>query len=179
MNVKQRSKGWGAAVLTGALAGLAASLPMATTMMGLHRLLPKSKADPIEPYRALPPKRITGELAERAGVPEVMQGGAKWDAPTWAGHLGYGAAVGGLYPLTAGRLPLPTLTRGIIFAMLVWAGSYLGWIPALDVMPPADEQPARRNVVMILSHMVWGGLLAAATEKVAQRGFFRPRRIQL
>ena len=177
-NLQQRSTGWGAAALTGALAGLAAALPMATVMIGLHRLMPRRKADPVEPYRALPPKQISGVLAERAGAPEVMRAGPRWDLATWAGHLGYGAATGGLYPLTIGRMRLPTAARGMLFALIVWAASYLGWLPAANILPPATEQPARRNAVMILSHMVWGGLLASLAEEIAQRSANR-RRIKL
>jgi hypothetical protein len=52
------------------------------------------------------------------------------------------------------------LMRGIFFGLVVWAGSYLGWVPAAGILPPATEAPARRNALMIGSHFLWGILIA-------------------
>jgi uncharacterized membrane protein YagU involved in acid resistance len=153
-------------VLTGALAGLAASIPMALVMMGLNRYLPRGARSAAEPRRPLPPKLVTREMAERAGIEEVVEPGRRWEAATWLGHLGYGAATASVYPLVTRRLPLPEIARGMLFALGVWAGSYLGWLPALNVLPPATEQSPRRNAVMILSHLAWGSLLALLAKKM-------------
>jgi uncharacterized membrane protein YagU involved in acid resistance len=75
-------------------------------------------------------------------------------------HFGYGAAAGALYVPLASRLDLPIVLRGVIFAMLLWTGSYLGWLPAARILPPATEHPSRRTLLMILAHLVWGSTLA-------------------
>lgn len=153
----------------GAAAGLIASVPMAAVMMGLNRALPGRGRSAAEPYRPLPPKEITLEVAERAGMEEVVRPGRHWGAATWLGHLGYGAATASVYPMLAGRLDAPNVIRGMLFAMLVWAGSYLGWLPALGVLPPATHQTRRRNAVMILSHLSWGSLTALLSDYLEKR----------
>ena len=59
--------------------------------------------------------------------------------------------------LTQNIMPGPAL--GIGFGLAVWGGSYLGWIPALGILRPANRHPPRRTSLMIASHMVWGGAL--------------------
>jgi uncharacterized membrane protein YagU involved in acid resistance len=160
---------WGLPVISGAVAGLVASLPMAAVMMGLNRLLPSHGRTIIEPHRALPPKEITLEVAERIGVKDAVRPGRRWGAVTWLGHMGYGAATASLYPMLTRRLNAPNVVRGMLFAMLVWAGSYLGWLPAFDVLPPATQQTRRRNLVMILSHLSWGSLTALLSDLLEKK----------
>ena len=167
--VLEKARQWAPHLLAGALGGLAASVPMAFVMMGLNRYLPVSRRSWPEKLRPLPPKEIVVETAIRANVEEAVQPGQRWDAATWIGHLGYGAATASLYPLATRPLPLPYLARGMLFALGVWAGSYLGWLPALGILPPATRQTPRRNAVMILSHLSWGSLLALFTRLFEQR----------
>lgn len=42
---------------------------------------------------------------------------------------------------------------------MVWSGSYLGLLPALNILPPATEHPPGRNALMIAAHVVWGSVL--------------------
>lgn len=71
--------------------------------------------------------------------------------------------MGTLYPITVGRLPLPSFLKGIIFGIGVWLVSYLGWLPAANILPPATREPAARNILMILSHLVWGSVIGFLT----------------
>jgi uncharacterized membrane protein YagU involved in acid resistance len=48
----------------------------------------------------------------------------------------------------------------------LWVGSYLGWLPAMDILPPATQQPWRRNLVMIIAHMIWGVTLGETLRKL-------------
>lgn len=162
---------WTALLLAGALSGLIASVPMGLAMMGLNRLLP-GRNRPNE--HALPPKQITRKAANQAGAEELMRPGSRWEPTTWVAHLGYGAATASLYPLVARKLPLPAVVTGIFYALGIWAGSYLGWLPVTGILPPAMEQSRRRNTVMITSHMLWGaltGLLARALIGGARDGY--------
>lgn len=111
-----------------------------------------------------PPKQITEEAAEWAGVEHRLPPGRTWGSATWLGHLCYGAPAGSLYLLTLYRLPLPHFLRGMLFALGVWAGSYLGWLPAVGTLPPATQQPARPNTIIIASHLLWGGLIGMLLE---------------
>lgn len=79
---------------------------------------------------------------------------------TLASHFAYGAAMGTLYSaLVKDALPVPRGVRGVTYGLGVWAGSYLGWLPAAGLYPPATEEPAPRNALMIAAHVVWGASL--------------------
>jgi uncharacterized membrane protein YagU involved in acid resistance len=152
-------------VKTAALAGLVASLPMALVMIGLNRLLPRQKGINTDRHTALPPKQITAKMARRAGAEEIIAPGRIWGPATWLAHLGYGAAVASLFPLVTNKLPFSAVLRGIFFGLTVWTASYQGWLPAANILPPATELPRRRNVVMIISHVVWGSLIGFLVKK--------------
>jgi putative membrane protein len=163
-----------ASIFTAALAGLVASVPMALVMMGLNRYLPHQRGLFSGRPAALPPKQITRRVARKAGAEEIVRPGRAWGLTTWLAHLGYGAAAASLFPLATGRIPLPAMVRGMLYGMAIWTGSYQGWLPAARILPPASEQPGRRNVVMILSHIVWGsliGLLVKPHERGMQEDF--------
>lgn len=159
--INDQTRTWAPRIAAGALAGLIASIPMGLVMIGLNRLIM------VQPE---PPKQITQRVARRLGIGNKVRGGRTWDAATWAAHLGYGAGTASLYPLITRWLPLPNLLRGIVFAMGIWAASYMGWLPAANILPPANKQPARRNVVMILSHILWGSLTGVLTRAFEDRG---------
>ena len=46
-----------------------------------------------------------------------------------------------------------------LYGLAVWAGSYLGLLPALGIMSPATDHPLRRTALMIAAHLVWGSAL--------------------
>lgn len=166
---------WAPRLFAGALAGLVASIPMALVMMGLNKILPRQKQSLWDRFRALPPKQITARVARRSGLGQAVAPGQKWEGLTWLAHLGYGAATSTLYPLVTRPLPLPrnrpaaNMVRGMLFALTIWAGSYLGWLPAVNIMPPATKQPARRNIILIASHLVWGSLIGLLTGWLGKR----------
>jgi len=173
--------------LRGALAGLVATAPMTGVMLGLKQLLP-----PIERF-PLPPRRITlhfaaaGHLLGRLPRPLDL-------LATLLLHFGFGATAGAVYAWTAARVRLPwhgphvrvagrrvrllAVARGMAFGLLVWAVSYVGWLPALGIIAPAQDRPRRRNLLMITAHLVWGacaGLLVDAfTPRRRRQGGKRP-----
>lgn len=148
--------------LAGALAGAAATLFHTATMWALKPRLPR------EHGRALPPTQITSTAARRAGARGVGSGIALRLATTFT-HFGFGAAAGSLYPAFAARLRAKPVASGVGFGVGVWAASYLGWIPALGLLPPATRHPAQRNVMMILAHVAWGAALGAIYAQIQRR----------
>jgi len=151
-------------ILLGALAGLAATAPMTLAMKLMHEQLPREERYP------LPPRQVTEGLAEKAGVNEQL-GEEERKAATWVSHFAYGTACGALYGAVPGVRALghPALS-GVGFGLAVWAGSYLGWLPAAGVLAPATEHPARRNALMIAAHVVWGATTGLALERLAEDG---------
>lgn len=150
-------------LLLGALAGLAATAPMTLAMKLMHEQLPREEQYP------LPPRAVTMELAEAAGLDERMDEPAR-EAATWAAHFGYGAACGAAYgALAGGKGRVPPVLAGASFGLAVWAGSYLGWLPAAGIMRPATEHPPRRVALMVAAHLVWGAA-AGLTFKAMSEG---------
>ena len=145
----------------GTVAGIIATLPMTMFMLLMQRILPEWQ------QFALPPERITTELATRANVAQQM------DKPQRIGtalvsHFGYGGNMGALYVPFARKVALPPAAKGAIFGLLVWAGNYLGLLPALKISEAAPQQPLRRNVLMVAAHLIWGTTLGI-TEDVLER----------
>jgi hypothetical protein len=139
--------------LEGAMAGLVATAPMTAVMLVLHYLLPAPERYPLEPYR------ITRRMARRARLSGVLDNKEKLVAATAAAHFSYGAAAGAPFPALLSRLPLPPVLAGALYGLMVWTGSYLGLVPALGILSPATHHPGRRNILMIVAHLVWGSAL--------------------
>jgi uncharacterized membrane protein YagU involved in acid resistance len=132
---------------------------MTVAMIFLHRRLPRSEQYP------LPPRQITMKLAREAGVEHHMDAQER-SAATMLSHFAYGAAGGALYATT--HEPRKNgAGKGVLFGLLVWGVSYLGWLPAAGVLSPATEHPARRNLLMIAAHVIWGGVMGAFLQLIA------------
>ena len=148
-------------LVLGALAGLTGTAAMTAAMARLHQRLPRAERYP------LPPREITGVvMGERRGE-------RREDVGDWAvlAHFGFGALAGAL--LAAARVParpVPMMAAGVG----VWAGSYFGWVPAMRILEPASDHPARRNALMAGAHLVWGAVTALTLRELchARRTMF-------
>ncbi|HEX8720699.1 MAG TPA: DUF6789 family protein [Pyrinomonadaceae bacterium] len=148
-------------VLLGALAGLAATAPMTLAMKLMHEQLPREERYP------LPPRQVTEGVAEKAGVEQHLDEETR-EAATWVSHFAYGTACGALYGALSGeRADGRAALAGVGFGLAVWAGSYLGWLPAAGIISPATEHPARRNALMMAAHVVWGATTGVVLERLA------------
>jgi len=136
-------------ILLGALAGLAATGPMTLAMKLMHKQLPPQEKYP------LPPRQVLEGMAEAAGVNEHLDEEDR-ETATWVSHFAYGTLCGAAYGALSGRVGRHGALAGAGFGVAVWAGSYLGWLPAAGILSPATEHPPRRNALMITAHAVWG-----------------------
>jgi uncharacterized membrane protein YagU involved in acid resistance len=84
-------------------------------------------------------------------------------------HFLFGAATGSLYGVIEPSVRLNESVKGSLMGLAVWSGSYLGWIPAFHILPPATQHPWRRNVLMIVAHLVWGVALGIFTRIMSTR----------
>ncbi len=101
----------------GALAGLAATVPMTLAMLALRRALPTPDEAP------LPPEEITAGMTEKT---EALPSRDEEEVRplSLAAHFGFGAVAGALYaPLADGEEGLPPVARGIGYGLGVWAAS--------------------------------------------------------
>jgi uncharacterized membrane protein YagU involved in acid resistance len=150
-------------LLIGAIAGFAGTMAMTAAMRRLHRRLPEEEQYP------LTPREIVDLGSKQLGLP--LAGEAAKDVTT-AAHFAYGAAMGALI---AALNPDPKKRTGAAAGVAVWLASYMGWIPAVRTLDPATEHPARRNLLMIGVHLVWGAATAASIRELraARETIFR------
>lgn len=149
-------------IVNGAVAGFIATGPMTAAMIWLFRFLPWHERED------LPPRQLTEEILEETGTAE-NPGETPLTLLTLGGHFGYGASCGIAFALVRKLIPLPAPLSGILFGLVVWVVSYAGWIPAAQLLPPATEQPRRRNALMIVAHVVWGAAAGSVLDQL-ERG---------
>jgi len=53
----------------------------------------------------------------------------------------------------------------VAFGLGVWAASYVGWIPALGLLPPPGKDNPRRAWTILTAHVVYGAILGATLAK--------------
>lgn len=155
------------AALRGSLAGLAATVTMSASMFALQKLGILGR---------MPPQIITDDALAAAKV----RGKAPRPVEKALGalaHFGFGAAAASAFELVrterarrrsfvvrlfGAPTSAPPYALGVAYGGLVWAVSYMGWVPALGILPRASEDRPGRPVAMILAHAVWGATLASA-----------------
>lgn len=143
----------GTRMVLGGIAGFVATLPMTMAMRRVHARLP-----PAERYPATPRELIDSATGDALAEQQARD-------TTLAAHYVYGAASGALVAAAFPRLGPAT---GAVAGVAVWAGSYLGWIPAAGLLKPATDHPARRNAMMIGAHLVWGAATALVLEELSR-----------
>ena len=115
----------------------------------------------------LPPRLITEEITERVGLEDDLTEDQLVGLTIFS-HFGYGALFGSLYALYENRLPIHSSLKGTLTGLAIWVGSYLGWLPALGILRPATKHPWRRNLLMIVAHIVWGVTLGEIMRKLTE-----------
>src|SRR5262245_9863268 len=134
--------------LAGGVAGFLATLPMSIAMIAMHRILP------VRHRYSLPPKKVTLRIARKLGIRGKLTRNKK-NVLSVLSHFGYGAAAGTVYGLAASHVNGSPVVKGIGFGLLVWAGSYFGLLPAVNLWEP-DEEHHKRYWMMAAAHVVWG-----------------------
>ena len=138
-------------VLPGLAAGLCATgamsalLGIADTFGVVDRQPPRLIVASLLPLR--PTSRLTNSLAVVA-------------------HIGYGTAVGAAFSLLPEPVP-HSVRLGTAYGALVYIMGYEGWLPMLDILPPAHRDDPRRVATMVASHLLYGASLAYVYGKLA------------
>lgn len=137
--------------LEGAAAGTAATGVMTAAMFTAQRAGLMGQ---------LPPRKITAAALDAAGIRRTRK---EEKAATAVTHLGFGAACGALFAFLGRRdKPLArAVLEGTVFGSAVWTISYVGWVPALRIMPPPNRDRPGRPTSMVVAHWIYGGVLAA------------------
>ena len=137
--------------VSGAIWGVIATVPMSAIMLvGLQLGWMKQ-----------PPELLTEKALARADLLEGKPVDAV-HAFAVANHLAFGAAGETIYALLRGVVPTPAaVPMGIAFGLGIWAVSYRGWIPAMNILPAEQHPGSRGTLVMIAAHAVYGVTLGA------------------
>ncbi len=146
-------------VLTGALAGAVATVPMTLTLFGVAPFLPDVRAFP--PRMAV--RMVTGKAGLWQQLPPRQRGRL-----SWVSHFGYGALMGGMYAPLAGKYGAGGVGSGMAFGLAVWAGSYLGVLPALGIRRPLQKSFRDDHVQLVAAHLVWGAALGWLAKRLHQ-----------
>jgi hypothetical protein len=148
-------------VVAGALAGAAASVAMMMVRpMAMRMALgPKRRGQRRSHAREAEWEHFVRMKAHDAGyrLPENavrIVGGVL--------HVGYGAAWGAVYGVTAGRRHAGG-PGAALYSVLVYLANYSngGVMPALGVLPPDDKRPARQAAIPMATHALFGSVTAA------------------
>lgn len=137
--------------IEGAAAGTAATGVMTAAMFAAQRAGLMGQ---------LPPRKITAAALDAAGISRTPD---EEKAATAFTHFGFGATCGALFAFLGRRdKPLSrAITEGVLFGSAVWTISYVGWVPALRIMPPPNRDRHGRPTSMVIAHWIYGGVLAA------------------
>lgn len=145
-------------VLQGAAAGLMGTVVLQGLRTASGGVLPGSMApvreDPgefmIHKAEARLPPRVRGR------IPAPMETVA---AKSLA--VGYGMTAGALYAaFRPGGGDL--IVDGSLLGLGTWAAGYLGWLPALGLMPPVSEQESLETIAPPIRHILFGMATVAA-----------------
>lgn len=151
--------------LLGMAAGLAGTFALQGIRLPSQHLLPET----MPPIRKDPGEFMVEQAEEvlptrlRQQIPSVAEAVAERSLA-----LGYGMTAGALYAAfhrTVGDLIVDGLTLG----MVTWAAGYLGWMPALGLMPPITKQNAAEVSGPIVQHLLFGIVTVAIYNWLQQR----------
>ena len=137
-----------AALIDGARGGAIATVAMSAVMIAGDRTGHMGEQ---------PPTTITRFALGEAGVDRPSLAASRL-APF--SQLAFGAVGGAAFGLLRRLVPsVPGGLLGVSFGLAVWAVSYKGWIPALGILPPPEDDRPGRPVVMVVAHVVYGLVL--------------------
>jgi hypothetical protein len=151
-------------LLRGATAGFAGTLALQVMRTASAKALPAT----MPPIRQDPGEFMV-EQAEKA-LPEAVAARVPPLAETAAAKAvaaGYGLTAGIVYGLLrpeGGDI----LVDGIALGLGTWAAGYLGWLPALGLMPAVPDQDAPEVLGPVLRHAVFGIVVVAAFNRLSR-----------
>lgn len=153
----------GSRFLIGSFGGIVGTLFHTAVMAAGHAYAPRARQEPT------PPRQITASAIKHV-APRAAPSEAEIALGTALLHVGYGAVAGAFYPPLLARRHERPVARGTAYGVSVWAASYLGWLPAVGMPPPATRQPPQQNLAMVLAHVAWGAALGATVAWAYHRG---------
>lgn len=109
--------------------------------------------------RETPPNRVIDRAVATANATTGIDGQVEAEERTVAStatHILYGAAAGAIYGVLQDELSLPAAPGGMAFGIALWTAGYVGWMPALSVLPRPWQQRTSDALVPFAAHLVYG-----------------------
>ncbi|WP_219413702.1 DUF6789 family protein [Pseudonocardia nigra] len=145
------------AVIRGAAAGVVATTVMSGVLEAGRRATAFTRQPPTLIVRTV----LTGSPAHGVTAEGLL---------AVLAHFGYGTSCGALFALlTRRRRPEAGPGVGVGYALLLWAISYIGWVPATGAMAPPDRDAPGRQAALVAGHVVYGAVLAAVLRGLNQQ----------
>jgi hypothetical protein len=146
----------------GAAAGFAGTLALQGLMAAGKRWFPET----MPPIRKDPGEFMVEKVEE--SLPEAVSARVPPLAETAGARslaIGYGMTAATIYgALRSGERNV--IVEGSLLGLGTWAVGYLGWLPALGLMPPLPRQGLKEAVGPLLQHVVFGVMSVAAYRKL-------------
>lgn len=145
-------------IALGAAGGFAGTLAIQALLTASRKWLPSTlpplRQDPgefmVEKAETLLPESV------RERIPDALE-----TAASQALAAGYGVTFGALYAALRPQSE-SLLLDGLVLGMAAWAAGYLGWLPALGLMPPVWQQQAPQALAPAAEHLAYGVTAVAA-----------------
>jgi hypothetical protein len=115
-----------------------------------------------------PPEVVTQRVAARSGL---WLEGRPLGLSTIAAHLAFGATAGAFFTSATevGRVRAHRATLGPLYGIAVWALAYLGALPRLGLIASQESVGRRRDLVMLVAHLLFGITLVVLTKGLSSR----------
>lgn len=150
-------------VALGAIGGMIGTAAIFSALAANKKLAPETEAPMKED-----PGQFMVETAEDAALTKREQKEVPRIAETIAAnalHFGYGASGGALYALLRPK-SANLLLEGAALGTAIWAIGYLGWLPAVGLLPPPTEQKPIQVFTPVWQHALYGVVTIAAYEQL-------------
>ncbi len=158
-----KSKNTTLRIALGAVGGIIGTAVLFSALTANKKLFPEDEA----PLREDPGEFMV-ETAEKTALTKKAQAEVPKIAEMVAAnalHFSYGASGGALYALLRPRSKNPLL-EGTALGLGIWAVGYLGWLPAVGLLPPVTEQKPMQIFSPVWQHALYGIVTVAAYRRL-------------
>ncbi len=136
------------AAIDGSIAGAVAT----TTMTAFMRAAQQTGFY----QKELPPTKVTRAATKTLGLEQFVSSEQE-TLLTGLTHWAFGMVGGACFGVASkSSNQLPAQAGGLVFGLLVWAVSYMGWVPALGILPMPWNQRPKHGLMPFFAHVIYG-----------------------